>query len=86
MRIVLDTNVALSALQWRGKPYRLLEAIRQRSDMRLFSSPALLEELADVLGRASPTKQLAVTRAIRRRNRHQTTCSISALRGRATDE
>lgn len=28
--------------------------------MRLFSSPALLEELADVLGRASPTKQLAV--------------------------
>ena len=60
MRIVLDTNVALSALLWRGKPYQLLEAIRQRSDMRLFSSPALLEELADVLGRASPTKQLAV--------------------------
>ena len=60
MRIVLDTNVALSALLWRGKPYQLLEAIRQRSDIRLFSSPTLLAELADVLSRPSPTKQLAV--------------------------
>jgi uncharacterized protein len=60
LRIVLDTNVALSALLWRGKPYRLLEAIGQRSDIRLFSSPALLAELADVLARPYPTKQLAV--------------------------
>jgi len=60
LRIVLDTNVALSALLRRGKPYRLLEAIRQRSDIRLVSSPALLAELADVLSRPSPTKQLAV--------------------------
>lgn len=60
MRIVLDTNVALSALLWRGKPYRLLEAIRQRSDVRLFSSPVLLAELTDVLSRPSPAKQLAV--------------------------
>lgn len=52
--------MALSALLWRGKPYRLLEAIRQRSDVRLFSSPALLAELADVLSRPSPAKQLAV--------------------------
>jgi uncharacterized protein len=59
LRIVLDTNVALSALLWRGKPYRLLEAIRQRSDIRLFSSPVLLAELTDVLSRPSPTKQLA---------------------------
>jgi uncharacterized protein len=60
LRIVLDTNVALSALLWRGKPYRLLEAIRQRSDIRLFSSTALLEELADVLSRPSPAKHLAL--------------------------
>lgn len=52
--------MALSALLWRGKPYRLLEAIRQRSDVQLFSSPALLAELADVLSRPSPAKQLAV--------------------------
>ena len=52
--------MAVSALLWRGKPYRLLEAIRQRSDIRLFSSPALLAELADVLSRPSPTQQLGV--------------------------
>ncbi len=56
----MDTNVALSALLWRGKPYRLLEAIRHRSDIRLFSSPALLAELAEVLSRPSPSKQLGV--------------------------
>ena len=60
MRILLDTNVVISALLWRGTPHRLLEAIRQRSDMQLFSSPALLQELADVLTRPSASKQLAL--------------------------
>lgn len=60
MRIVLDTNVVLSALLWRGTPYRLLDAIRNRSEARLFTSPALLDELADVLTRPSATKRLAV--------------------------
>lgn len=60
MRIVLDTNVVLSALLWRGTPYRLLEAIHQRGDVQLVSSAALLEELADVLTRPSPAKQLAI--------------------------
>lgn len=60
MRIVLDTNVVLSALLWRGTPYQLLEAIRNRSETRLFTSPALLDELAGVLTRSSPTKRLAV--------------------------
>ncbi len=59
MRIVLDTNVVLSALLWRGTPYRLLEAIRQRSDVQLVSSAKLLEELADVLTRPSPAMRLA---------------------------
>ena len=59
MRIVLDTNVALSALLWRGKPHLMLKAIRERSDTRLVSSPALLAELAEVLSRPSPAKQLA---------------------------
>ncbi len=60
MRIVLDTNVVISALLWRGTPYRLLEAIRQRPDAQLYSSTALLEELTDVLTRPSATKRLAV--------------------------
>jgi putative PIN family toxin of toxin-antitoxin system len=60
LRVVLDTNVALSALLWRGTPHQLLGLIRQHNDIRLFSSPALLAELAGVLGRPSPTRQLAV--------------------------
>ena len=60
MRVVLDTNVVLSALLWRGKPYLLLQATRQRNDVQLVSSAALLEELADVLTRPSATKRLAL--------------------------
>ncbi len=60
MRIVLDTNVVMSALLWRGKPHLLLEAIWLRSDVQLVSSAALLKELADVLRRPSATKRLAL--------------------------
>lgn len=60
MQIVLDTNVVLSALLWRGTPYHLLAAIGQRSSIQLYSSTALLEELADVLTRPSATKRLAL--------------------------
>ena len=60
MKIVLDTNVVMSALLWRGKPYLLLESIRQRSDLQLVSSAVLLEELADVLTRPSASKRLAL--------------------------
>lgn len=59
MRIVLDTNVVLSALLWRGTPHQLLTAIRQQRDVHLYSSTALLDELADVLTRPSATKRLA---------------------------
>lgn len=60
MRVVLDTNVVLSALLWRGTPYRLLEAIRQQQHVQLVSSAALVAELADVLTRPSATKRLMV--------------------------
>ncbi len=60
MRIVLDTNVVLSALLWRGTPHHLLAAIGQRSSIQLYSSTALLEELADVLTRRSVTARLAM--------------------------
>jgi putative PIN family toxin of toxin-antitoxin system len=59
VRIVLDTNIVVSALLWRGSPYQLLRLVRQRSDLRLYSSVALLEELADVLTRPALVKQLA---------------------------
>lgn len=60
MRIALDTNVVLSALLWRGTPHHLLATIGQRSSIQLYSSTALLEELADVLTRLSATKRLAL--------------------------
>ena len=60
MRIVLDTNVAFSALLWRGPPYRLLEAIRQREQSQLFASAVLLVELGEVLIRPAAAKRLAI--------------------------
>lgn len=60
MRLVLDTNVVFSALLWRGKPYQLLEALSQRPDLQFFSSPVLLEELAEVLARPMAAKRLAL--------------------------
>jgi putative PIN family toxin of toxin-antitoxin system len=50
MRLVLDTNVVVSALIWGGTPFRLLEAASE-GDVSLHTSPALLAELRDVLGR-----------------------------------
>jgi uncharacterized protein len=60
VRIVLDTNVVISALLWRGPPYRLLEAIRQHESHTLYSSPVLLEELTDVITRPAMTRRLTV--------------------------
>lgn len=51
MRAVIDTNVLLSGLFWRGTPHELLEQVRS-GELTLVSSPALLAELADVIGRA----------------------------------
>ena len=51
MRAVIDTNVLLSALLWRGPPYALLEQARNGT-VTLLSSPALLAELAEVIARA----------------------------------
>ena len=51
MRLVLDTNTVVSALLWKGSPHDLFAAVRERRDIALYSSPKLLAELADVLGR-----------------------------------
>jgi uncharacterized protein len=60
VRIVLDTNVALSALLWRGTPYRLLQTLRQQEHTQLFSSVVLLKELGEVLARPVPAARLAL--------------------------
>jgi uncharacterized protein len=51
MRAVIDTNVLLSGLLWRGPAHALLEQVRNGS-VTFLSSPELLTELADVLARS----------------------------------
>lgn len=50
MRIVADTNTALSGLLWPGPPRRLLDLARARA-LTLCTSPTLVAELAEVLAR-----------------------------------
>lgn len=61
MRAVLDTNVIASALLWGGTPQRLIEAAGDGA-LELFTSEALLAELAGILGRAK------FAAALRRKN------------------
>jgi uncharacterized protein len=51
VKAVIDTNVLIAGLLWRGPPHALLEQVRAGT-VSLVSSPALLAELADVIGRA----------------------------------
>ena len=50
MRIVADINTVLSGLLWQGPPRRLLDLARQRT-VTLCTSPTLLAEFAEVIGR-----------------------------------
>lgn len=62
MRILLDTNVVVSALVWGGVPYKFIEAATA-GDFDLCASPALLAELRDVLGREHLASRLASQRS-----------------------
>jgi len=50
MRIVVDTNLIASALLWGGTPEALLSLARQLR-VTLYTSPALLAELEEILER-----------------------------------
>lgn len=50
LRVVLDTNVAISAILWQGTPSRLIAHAIER-EIDLFASTVLLDELAEVLAR-----------------------------------
>ena len=51
MRAVIDTNVLLSGLLWRGAPHALIEHV-QSGTLAMVSSPTRLAELDEVIGRA----------------------------------
>jgi putative PIN family toxin of toxin-antitoxin system len=67
VRAVIDTNVLLAALLWRGPPHALLEQVRAGT-LSMVSSPALLAELADVIGRAKFDAILVKTNTSRERS------------------
>lgn len=48
-RVILDTNVLVSALGWGGVPFQVLDTVLS-GDFQLLTSPALLQELQRVLG------------------------------------
>ena len=50
VRAVIDTNVLLSGLFWRGAPHALIEHLRAGT-LVMVSSPALLAELAELIAR-----------------------------------
>lgn len=63
VRVVLDTNVVVSGLLWANTPRQVLDAVRD-GRLTAFTSLALLDELADVLGRqhlAALVARLATT-------------------------
>lgn len=60
LRLVLDTNTAVSALLWRGPPHHLVVRSGGLS-LTLFSSPVLLAELEEVLGYPKLAKAVAAS-------------------------
>jgi putative PIN family toxin of toxin-antitoxin system len=58
VRLVLDTNTALSGLLWGGPPGRLIQAARNGA-IDIVSSVTLLTELRDVLGREKFARRLS---------------------------
>ncbi len=57
MRAVADTNVVISGLLWQGPSRRILDLARTGT-LDLFTSPVLLIELEDVLGRRKFLRRL----------------------------
>ncbi len=51
MRTVIDTNTWVSGLLWRGLPWKLL-CLAEANEVELCMAPAMIEELAEVLGYA----------------------------------
>ncbi len=62
MRLVLDTNVVVSAFVWGGTPYKLVQAAVE-GEVELVTSPALLTELRRVLAREHLASRLAKQRS-----------------------
>jgi putative PIN family toxin of toxin-antitoxin system len=67
VRAVLDTNVLLSGLLWRGAPHALIEHV-QAGTLVMVSSPVLLAELTEVISRAKFHEILTRSKTSRERS------------------
>jgi putative PIN family toxin of toxin-antitoxin system len=67
VKAVIDTNVLIAALLWRGPPHAVLEHVRGGT-VSMVSSPALLAELADVIARPKFDAILVKTNTSRERS------------------
>ena len=57
MRVVPDTNTVVSGLLWHGAP-RLVLDLARRGEITLYTSPDLIAELREVLGRSKLKNRL----------------------------
>lgn len=60
MRVVIDTNVLVSAFLWGGTPGQLIESAGEQA-VQLFTSRTLLDELSEVLHRQKLAKSVQAT-------------------------
>lgn len=60
MRLVLDTNIVASGLLWNGTPAQLIDAART-AEIEIFTSRALVAELARILQRAKFAKAISAS-------------------------
>jgi uncharacterized protein len=58
MRVVLDTNVWLSAILWGGLPDQILQRV-EKGELQAIGSEAILDELTRTLDRPKLQKRLA---------------------------
>lgn len=64
MRVVIDTNILISATFWSGKPKQLLNQVRHEK-ITFLTSAVLLAELREVLTREDKPFKLSVREALR---------------------
>jgi len=58
VRVVIDTNVLISAIFWTGKPKQILNKVRQE-EITFLTSEFILEELKNVLRKADKPFKLS---------------------------
>jgi putative PIN family toxin of toxin-antitoxin system len=58
IRLVLDTNTVIAALLWTGPPHDLFNLAVKSAHIEMFTSPTLLNELANSLSYAKFNKRI----------------------------